>query len=81
VELDIWIEKVQQQGPEQRRKTLSAFKNWRPEILAFFQFVPIRISNGFVAGKKNRTKALMRQAYGSRNRLHLRLRILGGDGT
>jgi transposase len=29
-----------------------------------------------VEGKNNRTKALMRQAYGYRNRQHLRLRIL-----
>lgn len=74
--LDSWIEQVQLHGPEQMRKTLSAFRNWRQEILAFFQFLPLRISNGCVEGKKNRTKALMRQAYGYRNRLHLRLRIL-----
>jgi transposase len=80
-DLDTWIEKVQQHGPEQMRKTLSAFKNWRQEILAFFQFLPGRISNGFVEGKNNRTKALMRQAYGYRNRLHLRLRILVGGVT
>jgi transposase len=78
-ELDIWIEKVQLHGPDPMRKTLSAFKNWREEILAFFQFLPLRISNGFVEGKNNRTKALMRQAYGYRNRLHLRLRILLED--
>jgi transposase len=78
-ELDTWIEKVQQQGPDQMRKTLSAFKNWRQEILAFFQFLPTtRLSNGFVEGKNNRTKAMMRQAYGYRNRQHLRLRILMG---
>jgi len=75
-DLDAWIEKVQLQGPDPLRKTLSAFKNWRQEILAFFQFLPTRISNGFVEGKNNRTKALMRQGYGYRNRQHLRLRIL-----
>jgi transposase len=32
-----------------------------------------------VEGKNNRTKSLMRQAYGSRNRLHLRLRIVAGE--
>ena len=74
--LDAWIEKVQRQGPDPLRKTLSAFKNWRHEILAFFQFLPTRLSNGFVEGKNNRTKALMRQGYGYRNRQHLRLRIL-----
>jgi transposase len=35
-----------------------------------------RLSNGFVEGKNNRTKALMRQGYGYRNRGHLRHRIL-----
>jgi transposase len=79
MELDAWIEQVQLQGPDQMRKTLSAFKNWRHEILAFFQFLPLRLSNGFVEGKNNRTKALMRQAYGYRNRLHLRLHILLED--
>jgi hypothetical protein len=38
--LDAWMEKVQTFGPEPLRKTLSAFKNWRHEILAFFQFLP-----------------------------------------
>ncbi len=77
--LDAWIEKVQTFGPEPLRKTLSAFKNWRHEILAFFQFLPTRLSNGFVEGKNNRTKAIMRQGYGYRNRYHLRLRILLGN--
>ena len=77
-ELDAWIEQVQTFGPEHLRKTLSAFRNWRQEILAFFQFLPTRISNGFVEGKNNRTKAMMRQGYGYRNRQHLRLRILLG---
>ncbi len=80
-ELDAWIAKVQLQGPDPLRKTLSAFNNWRDEILAFFQFLPLRISNGFVEGKNNRTKALMRQGYGYRNRQHLRLRILLGDAA
>jgi transposase len=80
-ELDAWIEQVHQQGPDHMRKTLSAFKNWRQEILAFFQFLPTRISNGFVEGKNNRTKALMRQGYGYRNRQHLRLRILLGNAA
>jgi len=79
--LETWIEKVQRLGPEPLRKTLSAFKNWRQEILAFFQFLPTRLSNGFVEGKNNRTKAIMRQGYGYRNRHHLRLRILLGDAA
>ncbi|GAC1355001.1 MAG: hypothetical protein NVS4B11_24790 [Ktedonobacteraceae bacterium] len=77
--LDTWMEQVQSSGFDHLRKALSAFVNWRQEILAFFQFFPTRISNGFVEGKNNRTKALMRQGYGYRNRHHLRLRILWGN--
>ncbi len=77
--LDAWIEQVQKSGFDHLRKALSAFKNWRQEILAFFQFLPTRLSNGFVEGKNNRTKALMRQGYGYRNRHTLRLRILLGN--
>jgi transposase len=77
--LDAWLELVQQSDFEHLRKALSAFRNWRQEILAFFDFLPTRISNGFVEGKNNRTKALMRQGFGYRNRLHLRMRILLGN--
>ena len=77
--LDTWIEQVQSSGFEPLRKALSAFVKWRQEILAFFLFLPRRISNGFVEGKNNRTKTLMRQGYGYRNRQHLRLRILWGN--
>jgi transposase len=75
-ELDAWIDAVTDYGPAELRKALTAFRNWRLEILAFFDFLPIRLSNGFVEGKNNRTKALMRQGFGYRNRRHLRLRIL-----
>lgn len=75
-QLDAWIMHVRREGPAELRKALSAFRDWRGEILAFFDFLPTRLSNGFVEGKNNRTKAIMRQAYGYRNRRHLRLRIL-----
>lgn len=78
VDLDHWIAAVKRCGPKEMRTALSAFRNWRREILAFFDFLPTRLSNGFVEGKNNRTKALMRQGYGYRNRRHLRLRILLG---
>ncbi len=77
-DLDEWIAAAKRYGPTELRKALSAFRNWRREILAFFDFLPMRLSNGFVEGKNNRTKALMRQGYGYRNRQHLRLRILLG---
>ena len=79
--LDAWIKRVQQEGPAALQEALSPFKNWRQEILAFFQFLPILVSNGFVEGKNNRTKAMMRQAYGYRNRYNLRMRILLGANT
>jgi transposase len=75
-DLDGWIAAVKRHGPKELRQALSAFRNWRREILAFFDFLPTRLSNGFVEGKNNRTKALMRQGYGYRNRRHLRRRLL-----
>jgi transposase len=75
-DLDRWIASVNRQGPKELRTALSTFRNWRQEILAFFDFLPTRLSNGFVEGKNNRTKAVMRQGYGYRNRRNLRLRIL-----
>jgi transposase len=78
-EMDAWIEQVQHQGPEHLRNTLSAFTHGRSEMLALFQCLPVRMSNGFVEGKNHRTKALMRQAYVYCNRLHLRLRMFAGD--
>lgn len=55
---------VTSDAPAEARKALSAFREWRQEILAFFDCLPTRLSTGFVEGKNNRTKALMRQAYG-----------------
>jgi transposase len=34
--LDAWITRVKGHGPAELRKALSAFRNWRQEILAFF---------------------------------------------
>ena len=80
-QLDAWMKQVQQEGPHALREALSPFQNWRQEILAFFQFLPILVSNGFVEGKNNRTKTMMRQAYGYRNRYNLRMRILLGAAS
>lgn len=76
--LDVWIKQVREEGPDALRECLTPFKNWRQEILAYFHFLPLLVSNGFVEGKNNRTKAMMRQAYGYRNRYNLRMRILFG---
>jgi transposase len=79
--LDAWIKHVRQEGPAALQEALSPFKNWRQEILAFFQFLPLLVSNGFVEGKNNRTKTMMRQAYGYRSHYNLRIRILLGADT
>lgn len=81
VELDAWVKQVREHGPEPMQQALSAFAKWKQEILAFFRFLPMRISNGYVEGKNNRTKAMMRQAYGYRNFENLRLRILSGGNA
>jgi transposase len=80
-QLDAWIKHVQQEGPDALREALSPFRNWRQEILAFFDFLPTLVSNGFVEGKNNRTKTIMRQAYGYHSHSNLRMRILLGSGT
>jgi hypothetical protein len=36
--LDHWIAQVEKDGPAEMREALSAFRNWRHEILAFFSF-------------------------------------------
>jgi transposase len=71
--LAAWVAQIEHHGPPELVTALSAFREWEHEILAFFTY---RLTNGFVEGKNNRTKALMRQAYGYRNRHHLRWRIL-----
>jgi transposase len=47
--------------------------SWREEILNYFD---VRLTNGFVEGKNNRTKVIQRQAYGYSNKTNLRLRVL-----
>ena len=59
-QLDAWMKQVRETGPNFMCQTLSAFTKWKQEILAFFRFLPTRISNGFVEGKNNRIKAIMR---------------------
>jgi transposase len=77
-QLDAWMRQVRETGLKLLCQALSAFTKWKAEILAFFHFLPTRISNGFVEGKNNRTKTMMRQAYGYRRFGNLRLRVLVG---
>jgi transposase len=52
--LDTWIAAVKGSGPKELRQALSAIRNWRREILAFFDFMPTRLSNGFVEGENGK---------------------------
>ena len=49
------------------------FAQWQEEIFAYFTH---RVTQGVVEGKNNRAKAIERQAYGYRNFLNLRRRLL-----
>jgi len=57
----------------QFRELDGILKNWREEILNYFDY---RITNGLVEGKNNRIKTIKRMAYGYRNMANFRLRIL-----
>ena len=67
-----WEESVRKSGFKEFRAVLSIFRNWRNEILNYFNH---RVTNGFVEGKNNRIKVIKRMAYGYRNVDNLRRRI------
>ena len=72
-----WEQEVQQGGIGEFTALMqgenSMLVQWRQQILAYFD---LPLTNGFVEGKNNRTKAIQRQAYGYANPANLRLRIL-----
>lgn len=70
--LSLW-ESAVKEGPEAFRSVLPMLKNWREEILNYFDYP---YTNGFVEGKNNRIKVIKRVAYGYRNSDNFRQRIL-----
>lgn len=68
-----WEEKVVKYGPAPFHKLFSMLRDWREEILNYFDY---RYTNGFVEGKNNRIKVIKRVAYGYRNSDNFRQRIL-----
>lgn len=68
-----WEESVRKAGLKEFGIGLPMFRNWRNEILNYFDH---RVTNGFVEGKNNRIKVIKRMAYGYRNIDNLRRRIL-----
>lgn len=73
LELKAWEREVEAGGPKEYREILPTIKRWREQILNYFRH---RVTNGYMEGSNNRTKAIQRQAYGYRNTANLRLRIL-----
>jgi transposase len=68
-----WEERVGKAGLKEFDIGLPMFRNWRNEILNYFDH---RVTNGFMEGKNNRIKVIKRMAYGYRNIDNLRRRIL-----
>ena len=68
-----WEESVREHGPASFHKLFSMLRDWREEILNYFDH---RYTNGFVEGKNNRIKVIKRLAYGYRNRENFRQRIM-----
>jgi len=73
LELERWEKAVREHGPAPFHRLFSMLRNWREEILNYFDH---RYTNGFVEGKNNRIKVIKRVAYGYRNRQNFRQRIL-----
>ena len=73
VSLCHWEGSVRKSGLKEFGAGLPMFRNWRNEILNYFDH---RVTNGFVEGKNNRIKVIKRMAYGYRNIDNLRRRIL-----
>lgn len=72
VSLCIWVDAIRKSGLKEFGAVLSMFRNWRNEILNYFDY---HVTNGFVEGKNNRIKVIKRMAYGYRNVDNFRRRI------
>lgn len=73
LELRAWEREVEAGGPVEYRRLLPTIARWREQILNYFRY---GVTNAYLEGCNNRTKAIQRQAYGYRNKDNLRLRIL-----
>jgi len=72
-QLAAWEASVREQGPAPFRALLPMLRDWRQEILHYFDHP---YTNGFVEGKNNRIKVIKRIGYGYRNGHNFRQRIL-----
>ena len=72
-ELRDWIEEAEESGIEEFRASVTAYKNWFPQII---NSLCQPITNGFTEGCNNKIKILKRNAYGYRRFDRFRKRIL-----
>ena len=72
-ELRDWIEESEESGIEEFRASVTACKNWFPQII---NSLCQPITNGFTEGCNNKIKILKRNAYGYRRFDRFRKRIL-----
>lgn len=71
--LEAIIEKAASSDIDDLRTLAKTLEKWKNEIVAYMQY---RITNGPTEGRNNKVKTIKRQAYGHRNRVNLRSRIL-----
>lgn len=72
-ELADWVEEVEQSGLSSLTTFVTTLRRWSEVILNYFHE---RLSSGFVEGLNNKLKLIKRRAYGYRNFVHFRLRVL-----
>ena len=72
-ELRDWIEEAEESGIEEFKSSVTAYKNWFPQIV---NSLSQPITNGFTEGCNNKIKVLKRNAYGYRRFDRFRKRIL-----
>lgn len=76
--LDAWILKAERTGNKYLAKFVATLRNWRNQILNYFME---RITNGFVEGINNALRVTIRVAFGYRNFVNFKLRVLAEFGV
>lgn len=72
-ELNQWIQKAKASNIKEFESTIRAYQNWKVAIINSFDYP---YSNGMTEGSNNKIKVIKRNAFGLRNFLRFRTRIL-----
>lgn len=76
--LSAWVLKALYTGNKYLAKFVITLRNWWEEILNYFIN---RITNGFVEGLNGALREIIRRAFGYRNFLNFKLRVIAESGT